>query len=109
MTSKDGQGSDHDECDQLGEVGEIREIGAGQEEEKQDKDTGQDQGGLDFVKHGDTKEEEVAKEEKGRGEARGLADQEEDHAGHDGQVKGDGRAMEPAGPVRFEVVGGEVE
>lgn len=62
MTGEDGEGSDHDERDDLGEVG------VGKEHKKENQYTRKDESGLDFVEHGGGKEEKVAEEEKGRGE-----------------------------------------
>ena len=72
VAGQDGERGDHHESDELGEVGEIGEISPGKKKEKEDKNTGQNQGSLDFIKHGDGKEEEVTKEKEGGGKGAGF-------------------------------------
>lgn len=56
-------------------MGVISEISGGQEQKVEDESAGEDEGGLDFVKHCDSEEEEKYQEEKGGEESAGLGDQ----------------------------------
>lgn len=59
MACKNSEWSDHEESEDLS-PGRIW-----QKHKKEDKGASQDQSGFDFVKHGDGKKEEIAKEKEG--------------------------------------------
>ena len=109
VAGEDREGSDHDQSDELGEVREIGEIGPREGEEKKDEDASQDEGGLNFIQHGDREQEEVEQEKEGGGEGTSLGHEEEHHRGEEGDVEGDRRVVEPAGAMGAEPVGAEIE